>query len=324
MCGPCRTAPRPRSPTPPAATSTPTPTRPARRITPGTRPAATDFDYNNNDKRTETVHPGGTTQTVTIDDNGRPARIKTTSGTQTFVDLSYSYASAGKDTTKIRTRTDNIPATRPPTPTTPRTASATPWKPTGPARARPRGCTAGDKAANLTSQDGSRNTCPGGTTYTYNDASELTGKNGSTTGWAYDKLGNETAGAGGTGRTTESWTDYSQLAGITADGTTYAGDRGAEVVVTDLAGRDAAQHAESVDVAFEERLLAAGGEDAVHGLVRIRQAHREHEAGDQLTGQAYLHVAEVHLGPRPVGLRDKRVHHAAAGLNSDLGRRSAT
>ncbi|WP_431040424.1 hypothetical protein [Streptomyces sp. P9-1] len=78
-----------------------------------------------------------------------------------------------------------------------------------------------DKAANLTSQDGSRNTCPGGTTYTYNDASELTGKNGSTTGWAYDKLGNETAGAGGTGRTTESWTDYSQLAGITADGTTY-------------------------------------------------------------------------------------------------------
>jgi YD repeat-containing protein len=80
----------------------------ARRITPGTRPAATDFDYNNNDKRTKTVHPGGTTQTVTIDDNGRPQRIQTTSGTQTFVDLSYSYASAGKDTTKIRTRTDNI------------------------------------------------------------------------------------------------------------------------------------------------------------------------------------------------------------------------
>ncbi|MCZ9340402.1 hypothetical protein NGM37_21830, partial [Streptomyces sp. TRM76130] len=58
--------------------------------------------------RTKTVYPGGTTQTVTIDDNGRPERIKTTSGTQTFVDLSYSYASAGKDTTKIRTRTDNI------------------------------------------------------------------------------------------------------------------------------------------------------------------------------------------------------------------------
>lgn len=101
----------------------------------------------------------------------------------------------------------------------------------------------------------------------------------------------------------------------------YPGDRGAEVVVTDLAGGHSAQHAESVDVAFEERLLAAGGEDAVHGLARIRQAHREHEAGDQLTGQTYLHVAEVHLrlGPRPVGLRNERVYHPAASLNSDLG-----
>lgn len=70
--------------------------------------AKTDFDYNNNDKRTKTVYPGGTTQAVTIDDNGRPERIKTTSGTQTFVDLTYSYASVGKDTTKIRTRTDHL------------------------------------------------------------------------------------------------------------------------------------------------------------------------------------------------------------------------
>lgn len=41
------------------------------------------------------------------------------------------------------------------------------------------------------------------------------------TGWSYDKLGNETAGASGTARTGETWTDYSQLSGITADGTTY-------------------------------------------------------------------------------------------------------
>ncbi|WP_217241038.1 hypothetical protein, partial [Streptomyces sp. AC555_RSS877] len=76
-----------------------------------------------------------------------------------------------------------------------------------------------------------------------------------------------------------------------------------------------------MDVALKECLLAAGGEDAVHGLARIRQAHREHKAGDLLTGQAYLHVAEVHLrlGPRPVGLRNERVHHPAAGLNNDLG-----
>ncbi|MCZ9340189.1 RHS repeat protein, partial [Streptomyces sp. TRM76130] len=48
-----------------------------------------------------------------------------------------------------------------------------------------------------------------------------TGKNGSTTGWSYDKLGNETGAASGTARTNESWTDYSQLAGITAGGKTY-------------------------------------------------------------------------------------------------------
>jgi YD repeat-containing protein len=68
----------------------------------------TDFDYDDNDKRTKTVYPGGTTQSVGIDKNGRPETVKTTSGTTTLVDLAYSYANAGKDTTKIRTRTDNL------------------------------------------------------------------------------------------------------------------------------------------------------------------------------------------------------------------------
>jgi hypothetical protein len=62
---------------------------------------------------------------------------------------------------------------------------------------------------------------PRGTTYTYDDASELTGKNGSTTGWSYDKLGNEPAAASGTVRTNETWTDYRQLSGITVGGKTY-------------------------------------------------------------------------------------------------------
>ncbi|MFG2690842.1 RHS repeat-associated core domain-containing protein [Streptomyces sp. NPDC048405] len=181
----------------------------------------TDFDYNNNDKRTKTVYPGGTTQTVTIDDNGRPERIKTTSGTQTFVDLSYSYASAGKDTTKIRTRTDNL--TKLKTSYTydsqDRLSYALEADAAGSRKASWLYCW--DKAGNLTSQDGSKNTCPGGTTYTYNDASELTGKNGSTTGWSYDKLGNETAAVGNTQRTGETWTDYSQLAGITTGSETY-------------------------------------------------------------------------------------------------------
>ncbi|CAL9641162.1 hypothetical protein SUDANB60_06306 (plasmid) [Streptomyces sp. enrichment culture] len=180
----------------------------------------TDFDYDNNGKRTKTVYPGGTTQTVTIDDNGRPTRIKTTSGTQSFVDLSYSYASGGKDTTKIRTRTDNLTSYK----TTytydsqDRLTYALEADAAGARKASWLYCW--DKAGNLTSQDGSKNTCPGSTTYTYDDASELTGKNG-TTGWSYDKLGNETAAASTTARTGESWTDYSQLSGITAGGKTY-------------------------------------------------------------------------------------------------------
>ncbi|MFC8998390.1 RHS repeat-associated core domain-containing protein [Streptomyces rochei] len=181
----------------------------------------TDFDYNNNDERTKTVYPGGTTQTVTIDKNGRPQAIKSTSGTQTFVDLTYSYAAAGKDTTKIRTRTDNL--TQYKTSYTydsqDRLSYALEADAAGARKASWLYCF--DKAGNLTSRDGSKNTCPGGTTYTYNDASELTGKNGSTTGWSYDKLGNETAAADNTPRTDESWTDYSQLAGITAGGKTY-------------------------------------------------------------------------------------------------------
>ncbi|MFM9442535.1 hypothetical protein [Streptomyces acidiscabies] len=40
----------------------------------------------------------------------------------------------------------------------------------------------------------------------------------------------------------------------------HPGDRGPQVVIAHLAAGDAAQHAESVDVAFEERLLAGGGE----------------------------------------------------------------
>ena len=53
----------------------------------------------------------------------------------------------------------------------------------------------GLRGGQLASRDGNKTACPGGTTYTYNDASELTAKNGTNTGWSYDKLGNETAAA---------------------------------------------------------------------------------------------------------------------------------
>ncbi|CAL9321361.1 hypothetical protein SUDANB66_06317 [Streptomyces sp. SudanB66_2053] len=104
---------------------------------------------------------------------------------------------------------------------TPRTASPTPSRPTRRGRGRRPGCTAGTRPETSPARTAARKPAPGGTTYTYNDASELTGKNGSTTGWAYDKLGNETAAASNTPRTGESWTDHSQLSGITAGGKTY-------------------------------------------------------------------------------------------------------
>jgi RHS repeat-associated protein len=182
----------------------------------------TDFDHDNNDKRTKTLYPGGTTQTVTIDKGGRPSAIKTTSGTTTLIDLAYSYTnSAGKDTTKIRARTDNL--TKYKTSYTydsqDRLTYALEADSAGTRKASWLYCF--DPAGNLTSHDGTRTGCPGATTYAYNDASELTGKNGSSTGWSYDKLGNETAGASGTARTGETWTDYSQLSAITAGGTTH-------------------------------------------------------------------------------------------------------
>ncbi|MFE0851676.1 RHS repeat protein, partial [Streptomyces rochei] len=114
--------------------------------------------------------PGGTTQAITIDDNGRPQAIKTTSGTTTLIDLTYSYAAAGKDTTKIRTRTDNLTQYK----TTytydsqDRLSYALEADAAGTRKASWLYCF--DKAGNLTSRDGSKNTCPGGTTYTYNDA----------------------------------------------------------------------------------------------------------------------------------------------------------
>ncbi|MGW0917186.1 RHS repeat-associated core domain-containing protein [Streptomyces sp. NPDC002784] len=183
----------------------------------------TDFDYNNNDKRTKTVYPGGTTQSFTIDKNGRPSAVKTTSGTTTLIDLTYSYASAGKDTTKIRTRTDNTTSRK--TSYTydsqERLSYALETDAAGARTASWLYCW--DKAGNLTSQDGSASTCPGSSVFNYNDASQLTSQTGSATPWSYDKLGNETAGGrvATTARTNETWTDHSQLSRITQGGTTY-------------------------------------------------------------------------------------------------------
>ncbi|MET9800298.1 RHS repeat-associated core domain-containing protein [Streptomyces sp. NPDC006368] len=186
----------------------------------------TTYAHNNNDFRTKTTYPGGTVQEVTPDKSGRPEKIKATSPKGTLTDLSYSYLNGTKDGAKIRTRTDAVAGMK------------TTYTYDGAGRfsyaKEEKGATLNDSwqycydlAGNLTSQ-GTEPGCPRGTTYTINDAQQITAKSTSTGVWSYDKLGNETAGAStpeGT-RTGETWSDHSQLTSITVGGKTYAGQYG--------------------------------------------------------------------------------------------------
>ncbi|MGQ4354915.1 RHS repeat-associated core domain-containing protein [Streptomyces drozdowiczii] len=185
----------------------------------------TTYTYNNNDKRTHTNYPGGTVQKVTLDEDGKPTAIKTTNGSATLVDLAYTYTTgAGDPGTKIYSRTDAAAGRK--TVYTYDSAGRLSY-------AKETNTSSGartaswlycfDKAGNLTHQDTTATSCPTTLTYGYDDASELESKSGSTTGWTYDKAGNETsaAPAGGTARTGESWSDYNQLTSITAGGTAY-------------------------------------------------------------------------------------------------------
>ncbi|MFD7242355.1 RHS repeat-associated core domain-containing protein [Streptomyces massasporeus] len=186
----------------------------------------TTYKYNANDFRTTTTYPGGTVQEITPDKSSRPEKIKATSPKGTLVDLAYSYSNAGTDGTKIRTRTDAVAGLK----TTYTYDSAGRFS----YAKEEKGTTLNsswqycyDQAGNLTSQ-GVDPGCPRGTTYSINDAQQITAKNGSTANWSYDKIGNETAGAStpeGT-RTGETWSDYSQLTSITVAGKTYTGQYG--------------------------------------------------------------------------------------------------
>ncbi|MFI5809238.1 RHS repeat-associated core domain-containing protein [Streptomyces sp. NPDC051561] len=187
----------------------------------------TTYAYNNNDTRTKTTYPGGTVQEVTPDKSGRPTLIKATSpkGTLTHTSYTYSYVAgtATKDGTKIRTTTDGVFGLK-------RTyeydsagrfSYATETKGTTLA-ASYQYCY--DPAGNLTSQ-GSAKGCPSGIALTYNDASQLISRAGSTAGWGYDKAGNETDGASGAdrARTGGIWSDHSQQTSVTIAGKTYTG-----------------------------------------------------------------------------------------------------
>lgn len=189
----------------------------------------TTYDYNNNDVRTTTTYPGGTVQKVEPDKSNRPTSIKVTSDQGTLVDLAYTYGygtSAATDGSKIRTSTDNVSGLK-------RTYSYDSAGRFSYAKEEKSGTIADswqycyDLAGNLTSQ-GTDPGCPRGTTYTINDAQQMTGKSTSTGPWSYDQIGNETAADSTPDytRTGETWTDHSQMSAITVNGKTYAGQYG--------------------------------------------------------------------------------------------------
>ncbi|MER6130716.1 RHS repeat-associated core domain-containing protein [Streptomyces sp. NPDC001815] len=188
----------------------------------------TSYEYNNNDIRKKTTYPGDTVQAIDLDESGRPKAIRTTSPKGTLVSLAYTYkyGTAGKDGSKIRTSTDAVSGMK--------TTYSYDTEGRFSYAKEEKGTTLNsswqycyDLAGNLTSQ-GIEPGCPRGTTYTYNDAQQITAKNNSTTNWSYDKAGNETAGAStpeGT-RTGEKWSDFSQLTSLTVGGKTYPGEYG--------------------------------------------------------------------------------------------------
>ncbi|MFD9323883.1 RHS repeat-associated core domain-containing protein [Streptomyces sp. NPDC060053] len=189
----------------------------------------TTYTYDNNDVRKATTYPGGTVQTVGVDKSGRPQTIKVTSDQGTLVDLAYTYGygtNSGTDGSKIRTSTDNVTALK-------RTYSYDGAGRFSYAKEEKSGTVTDswqycyDLAGNLTSQ-GTDEGCPRGTTYTYNDAQQLTGKSSTTGTWSYDKIGNETAAASTDDyvRTGETWSDHSQMTSITVNSKTYAGQYG--------------------------------------------------------------------------------------------------
>lgn len=189
----------------------------------------TKYAYNKNDVRTTTTYPGNTVQEVTPDESGRPERIKATSPKGTLVDLAYTYGygtGGATDGNKIRTTTDAVAVTK------------TSYEYDKAGRfsyaAENKGTTLNsswqycyDLAGNLTSQ-GVDKGCPRGTTYTINDAQQITAKDSSSTNWSYDQIGNETAAASTSEstRTGVKWSDHSQMTSITTGGKTYAGQYG--------------------------------------------------------------------------------------------------
>ncbi|MGW1093492.1 RHS repeat-associated core domain-containing protein [Streptomyces sp. NPDC002596] len=212
----------------------------ANRLTSLTAPDGekTTYAYNANDARTTTTLPGGTVEEIKRDASDRPTRITATSDLEgTMIDIAYSYSytkdGATQDGSKIRTRTDHVDNLK-------RTydydtagrLSYAAETDTGDGSLNNNWLYCYDKAGNLTSQNGNLpalrataadTSCPGGTAYSHNDAGQITGVNGDTTGWSHDSAGNETAARPlpGADRTSQ-YNDFSQTTSTTVAGDTSA------------------------------------------------------------------------------------------------------
>ncbi|MET9115603.1 RHS repeat-associated core domain-containing protein [Streptomyces longwoodensis] len=216
----------------------------------------TTYEYDNEDRRTKTIYPGGTVQAQTLDASGRPQDIRTVAPSGiilSHLSYGYGYTTGGVtvDGARIHSRTDTL------------TKARTEYTYDGAGRLSlaketdARGVETSwqqcfDPAGNLTSR-GQTPGCPASTVYTYDDAFELVARNGVTTGWSYDKAGNETAGAPTpqAARTAEQYTGYGQLKSLTTGGTSYAAQ---------YASTDGSERTRLGDTVFHNGPLGLSGE----------------------------------------------------------------
>ncbi len=191
--------------------------------------ACTSFGYNNNGLRTSTSYPTAPNRTVislTPDNSGRPADIKTVNGSTVLADFSYAY-SYGTSPVKdgaLATRRVDVPNSL-----TTSYAYDTLNRLTAATEKNGGGATTAswnygyDNAGNRTGAtiNGAANT------FGFNNANELTSRNGNSSGFSYDPNGNETGAVGAATRTAETWNDHNQLTSATAGGSsipfTYTG-----------------------------------------------------------------------------------------------------
>lgn len=200
--------------------------------------ACTRFGYDNNGVRTSTTYPTATPTVVSVsaDASSRISQIRAVTGQTVQADLAYTYSrqqgGVAVDGALVRSRTgtENPASTNPATisygyDSLARLTSAVETT---------SGTTTGswtygyDSAGNRTTA--SLTGTPGAptTSFGYNDANQLTSRDGNPAGFGYDGNGAETAAVGATTRSNQTWNAKRQLTlittGTTSTAMTYGGE----------------------------------------------------------------------------------------------------